>query len=1231
MTIFDNSADTDQGLSRAIKKRIALSASGIAAFASALMLLNWAGTALLISISASALVGAMFILALGRLWPSPAPHKHHPALDSGRYPALCQDSEMRHALIFSEYADAMFVMDTTSRQIIDCNKKAEALTGYSRDELLKMSAPQLHPQDIVAEVMAEFQKHIVGQTTKSETFIQTKDGRRVPVLIKSSLFRRHPSNWIIGVFTDLSAQKAKERELHITEEKYRRLYESSQDAIATLSPPSWRFTDANPAAIKLFGAAGAPQFINQNPWNLSPEIQPDGTPSDQKAKAMLETALTTGFASFEWEHVRPDGSRWQALVSLARLELADRVEVLSTMRDITALKQEEARKNSYTSRIERQKEALSAVSDITASATLKDRESTIKHITELASKALSVQRASLWLSDMQAGKLVCCDLYEASPNRHSSGETIEMKHYPRYFESMNASAYINADDANTDPRTSEFSKDYLVPNGITSMLDIRVKIGGAQLGVACFEHVGPSHAWQPDEVQFASAVAAQFAHTLARIERAQAEEALFHEKERLLTTLRSIGDGVIVTDAQCRIVMMNREAEHLTAWPENAAKMRPLAEVFNIIDEKTLVNCENPAEKAIRTGGVISLSNHTILIARDGARRAIADSGAPIRNERGEIIGVVLVFRDVTEAYAMRDRLLRNVRAVESSISGIFLFDMKGAITYANKAFAEMCGYSGAAEVTGKHVLQFLAAETALETVLGEHPADAWIGEVLGYAKNSKPFHAHVSISVVKDEDARPAYMMGSAVDITRQKSNADKLFSQNMQLLELNHASNAIVKMTRRQDVYDNVCAYAAAIGGVDFVWMDMLHEDGRTFSSACNAGKLPNQTPEACARFHEDNLPSPPTAAALNTKNHVLLPEVGQEPQFPEWEKRARNMGVQSALVVTITFKNGQVAGVLTLLSCSPRHFTLQQTEIFEIYCNQIATALENVTLLESLERRIDERTKELRLRQAEAEQARKTAEAANTAKSAFLANMSHELRTPLNVVISSTDILKEQMFGPLNEKQIQYATYIKQSAHHLLSLINDILDLAKVESGKMELSFSKFHLKNLLEESLRLFGEQCAKAHISMDLDIDSEADIALFADQRKIRQIVFNLLSNAVKFSASGGKVAVSARKTADLSRLSDTARSKLAHGNEYIVVSVSDRGVGIKPEDVRKLFQPFMQLDASNDREYQGTGLGLSLCRKFVEMHNGAIWVESEFGKGSIFSFAIPVWQQDSPQ
>jgi len=292
--------------------------------------------------------------------------------------------------------------------------------------------------------------------------------------------------------------------------------------------------------------------------------------------------------------------------------------------------------------------------------------------------------------------------------------------------------------------------------------------------------------------------------------------------------------------------------------------------------------------------------------------------------------------------------------------------------------------------------------------------------------------------------------------------------------------------------------------------------------------------------------------------------------------------------AVAAVPMLRDGEPLGLITFTRDKPVPFSAKQLELMATFADQAAIAIENIRLLD-----------ELRQKSAELE-------VASRHKSEFLANMSHELRTPLNAIIGFSEVLHENMFGELNEKQREYVDDIHHSGRHLLSLINDILDLAKIEAGRMELELSEFAVQAALENSLALIRERAQNHGVELRCEIDPALD-TIHADERKFKQVMLNLLSNAVKFTPNGGTVSVQAKKNGAL-----------------LSVSVTDTGAGIAPEDHTAAFEEFKQVGNDHARKAEGTGLGLPLTKRIIELHGGEIRLESALGKGSTFSFTIPL-------
>ena len=294
----------------------------------------------------------------------------------------------------------------------------------------------------------------------------------------------------------------------------------------------------------------------------------------------------------------------------------------------------------------------------------------------------------------------------------------------------------------------------------------------------------------------------------------------------------------------------------------------------------------------------------------------------------------------------------------------------------------------------------------------------------------------------------------------------------------------------------------------------------------------------------------------------------------------------GVRAVLAVPMVYE-GRLIGSLGVTRNHPGEFPAETIELLRTFATQSALAIQNARLF----REIEDKSRQL--------------EAASQHKSEFLANMSHELRTPLNAIIGFSEVLNERMFGELNEKQDEYLKDIHASGQHLLSLINDILDLSKIEAGRMELEATDFDLPSAIDNALTLVRERATRRGITLGRTIDDRL-VMLRGDERKVKQVLLNLLSNALKFTPEGGRIDVSAH-------LQDGAAE----------IAVADTGVGIAPEDQEAIFEEFRQVGTA-DKKVEGTGLGLALSRKFIELHGGRIWVQSKVGQGSTFTFTLPM-------
>lgn len=865
--------------------------------------------------------------------------------------------------------------------------------------------------------------------------------------------------------------------------------------------------------------------------------------------------------------------------------------------------------------------------ELARSAVGRDISSTVSEITLMASVALDVQRASVWQFDGERSCLELLDLYEQSSESHSQGTSLERGDYPRYFEAVEQNRAVVAHDVHADPRTAEFSAGYTKPLGITSMLDASVFVSGEVVGLVCFEQVGEPRTWSDAEVRYAVNAADQVGQALIR-----------HERDEALTRLR-VQSELLMGLARAQADVVSGHVEYTKAWFDHVLETM-LEFSGSAYGYVASVHHDENGDPFLRTHAITN-------IAWDDASRALyeehKDSGMEFRNLDtlyGAVLksGETLIFND--SGQDPRSGGIPGGHPPLNSFLGLPLTrgpDLVGMVGLANRpggydeevalelrtllgAAATILGFlqdqseldqahqqlassekrrqeaqravgrgdweinlrdgtivvsEAAAAVTGleasgspKDLREMLSERVHpkdLEAVLLQFEATSTLGVPADIEyrtlsrRDGEETWIRITAALIRDDSGRAVSISGEIEDITERRARESEV-------------ARVAEDLTRLVDTA-NTPIFGIDVDGLVNEW---------------------NQTAARITGYEKDEVMGRSLVDDFITEEYkqsvraVLDTALGGVDtanfEFPLYSKS----GDRLMILLNATARRdarGDVIGVVGV-----------GQDITELDAAREELRAERV----SLEDKVKERTGQL-------EQANLELERASRLKDEFLASMSHELRTPLNTILGMSEALAEGAYGALTEVQASQLGYVQESGDHLLTLINDILDVSKIEAGQMELDQGSVQLQELVDAALRLVGSGARKKRISLGRTDAPDVE-SITADGRRLKQVLANLLSNAVKFTPEGGRVGI------------DVEGDRTAG---EVRITVWDEGIGISVEDQERLFQPFVQLDAGLDRQHAGTGLGLVLARKMTELHGGTLTLESELGEGSRFTVSIP--------
>ena len=659
-------------------------------------------------------------------------------------------------------------------------------------------------------------------------------------------------------------------------------------------------------------------------------------------------------------------------------------------------------------------------------------------------------------------------------------------------------------------------------------------------------------------------------------------------EKRIKTTLQSIGDAVITTDKNGLITSMNEEAERLTKWTLQEAYNQKLSAVFNTLNSKTGEKIQNSVKTFKEDDGIENLTNHTTLIAKEGSIIQIAHSGSPIRDDKDQIIGVVLVFRDVTKEYEMNEALKESKQrlshALEGANAGLWDWDIQSGKTFFNERWAEMVGY----KLNELFPLSIKTWENLC------HPDDL----IIARKKHKDHFERKTAIYESEfrmkhkngnwiwvlargkvaewDKAGKPLRMTGTHLDITKRKEYEQKLEET---LFWLNEAQR--VSKTGYYELDIKSSKWTGSILLNEIFGVDESYE---------------KTTPNWLRLMHPDHLEE----VDKYFHNEVLEQHLPFDKQYK-----------------IITFNNKQEkwvhgfgklifdkSGIPTKMIGTIRDITDRKMAEAKIQ-QQINEYQKLTNEYQAQNKALQKSFNEVKKINQELEVARTKAEESDRLKSAFLANMSHEIRTPMNGILGFAELLEEPALT--GEMQKHYVSVIQQSGQRMLNIINDLVSISKIEAGQMDIRLTEVNTNQILTSLYQFFEPEVIKKGIKLSYQLPlSDENSVIETDMTKFSQIMTNLIKNSLRYTNEGF----------------------IKFGYEFVEEGstlkffITDSGIGIATGDEEKIFERFRQVALSPTRQ-EGAGLGLSISKAFVKMLGGNIGVQSTEGEGSTFWFTLP--------
>ena len=838
----------------------------------------------------------------------------------------------------------------------------------------------------------------------------------------------------------------------------------------------------------------------------------------------------------------------------------------------------------------------------------------LREATVAAARFVEVARVGVWLLDETGERLTCELLYDRTSERHADGVTFVASEHARYFAALETARVVDASDAASDPRTSEFASHYLAPNGITAMLDAPFRVGGRVVGVVCHEHVGGVRAWNDNEQRFAASVADLVALAFERAARTRAEDSLRQSADRYRTLVDNVRDAIFTLDRQGRIESLNLAFEQILGFRREdwiGKHFAPLLHPDDLLDA---------AERMSRVLAGEFPPSYELRIRTAEGDFKVGEFRPTPRYENGEIVGVLGVARDVSERKRTEaanralldlaretagaldlDELLRTVleRTAEAVPADLVIVSREDPVT----GLVRVIAHRGVREEALPAVLalRFKPGSTFSgrvyggETIVMNEPATGGIAaaasgfETMGVTAllvaplrfGGRSFGALVvgrrgggGISPAQVELCEAiARQVAGAIEVAelyREKEEEARVAAA------LARVGQEMISSLDAPVLVERFCRVTREVLGADMSHTFLFDEASQEFVPIAGVG----ETAVPWSALQAIRVPRGSVAASFaRLEGEGILCIDAGEGADGVIDQLMAAYGIEAGLLMSLR-RGDEVVGVQSVGFRSSESALSPVLERIARGVAHIASlAFENARLFEQLE-------------------------SASRLKSDFVATISHELRTPLNVILGYASLLGEGAFGSLSDAQLDAVRRLERSGKALFELVSATLDLSRLEAGRIQVDDDDVDAAALCLDIVREGKEEGQRRGLGLEAQIAGQPE-RIRTDGGKLKLVLGNLVANALKFTEQGQVVLA------------------CEESNDGVEFRVADTGPGIPESQREMIFEPFRQGDASPSRRHGGAGLGLYIVRRVLDLLGGWVRVESEVGRGTTFHVWVP--------